>query len=72
MDMPARTGYARIAPSRRARIRRTLRRAYEHGASIRTLADQHGYSYWLVCQLLIECEIHLRSYGGRPGRPART
>ena len=70
--MPARTGYARIAPSRRARIRRTLRRAYEHGASILTLADQHGYSYWLVRQLLIESETHLRPHGRRPGRPVRT
>ncbi|WP_406430381.1 helix-turn-helix domain-containing protein [Streptomyces sp. NBC_00631] len=48
-----------------------LKKAYDKGASIRTLAQGCGRSYGFVHRLLTEADTTLRSRGG-PNRPSRT
>ncbi|HWU05451.1 MAG TPA: helix-turn-helix domain-containing protein [Streptomyces sp.] len=55
----------------RKKLGADLRRAYDKGASIRTLAEGCGRSYGFVHFLLTEAGTTLRSRGGDTrGRPA--
>ncbi len=54
----------------REQVVEELRRAYEGGASIRTLVARTGRSYGAVHAMLIEAGATMRSRGG-PNRRAR-
>ncbi|MBT3164031.1 transcriptional regulator [Streptomyces sp. Vc74B-19] len=53
------TGRDRVVKARR------LRRKYESGATIRSLAAEAGLSYGLTRVLLLEAKTKLRERGGR-------
>ncbi|NLV79980.1 MAG: helix-turn-helix domain-containing protein [Rhodococcus sp.] len=48
-----------------------LKRRYEAGASIRTLAQEMGRSYGFVHNVLVESQVRLRGRGG-PNRRRAT
>jgi hypothetical protein len=58
----------RIGGDVRLEFRRTLRRQYEGGMSIRQLAAHHGRSFGNVRQLLVEAGTTLRPRGGAHAR----
>jgi hypothetical protein len=66
----------RITGSARTRMSADLKKQYEKGASIRTLARAIGRSYGFVHRILSKSGVQLRARGGgphrRPGRIART
>ncbi|WP_436848009.1 helix-turn-helix domain-containing protein [Streptomyces coeruleorubidus] len=55
----------------RHKVRADLKKAYDKGASIRTLARGCGRSYGFVHRLLTEAGTAMRSRGG-PGTRSRT
>jgi transposase-like protein len=70
---------ARITGSTRDKLAADLKKMYEKGASIRSLAESMGRSYGFVHRILGESGVTLRGRGGntRRGRvrnqnPART
>ncbi|EHR48462.1 hypothetical protein SacmaDRAFT_0147 [Saccharomonospora marina XMU15] len=66
----------RVTGSARTRMGADLKKKYEKGASIRTLARLTGRSYGLVHRILSESGVQLRARGGGPHRrrsqPTRT
>lgn len=66
----------RITGSARTRMGADLRKKYEKGASIRTLARLTGRSYGFIHRILSESGVQLRARGGgphrRPGQTTRT
>ena len=60
---PIRKG-ARITGSARDKLTADLRKKYEKGQSIRSLADGTGRSYGFVHRLLVDAEVPLRGRGG--------
>ncbi|MBC9729901.1 transcriptional regulator [Streptomyces sp. TRM68367] len=44
---------------------RQLRPKYEHGATIRALAEEAGLSYWQTRELLLDAGTLLRGRGAR-------
>lgn len=54
----------RITGDERGTLSTTLRRRYEGGASIRTLAAETGRSYGFVHRVLLESGATLRGRGG--------
>lgn len=54
----------RIIGDERVSLTRKLRRDYEGGASIRTLAEETGRSYGFVHRILTESGVTLRGRGG--------
>jgi hypothetical protein len=55
---------ARITGSARDKLTADLRKKYEKGQSIRSLADGTGRSYGFVHRLLVDAEVPLRGRGG--------
>ncbi len=57
----------------RIRVRSKLKKEYERGSSIRSLAELTGRSYGFIHRLLLESGVQLRGRGGRPftGSPRR-
>jgi predicted transcriptional regulator len=66
----------RITGSTRTRMAADLKKKYEKGASIRTLARLTGRSYGFVHRILSESGVQLRARGGslrrRPSQTLRT
>lgn len=58
----------RIKGAERVEVARSLRRAYEGGATIRALAARRTMSYGLVYALLKEAKTEFRGRGGRVSR----
>ncbi|MFD7995543.1 helix-turn-helix domain-containing protein [Streptomyces mexicanus] len=54
----------KITGTQRAQLAATLKKAYDSGVSIRTLAKSTGRSYGFVHGLLTEAGTVLRSRGG--------
>ncbi|TCN57961.1 hypothetical protein EV641_10156 [Rhodococcus sp. SMB37] len=66
---------ARVTGESRDRLQAELKRRYEAGASIRTLAQETGRSYGFVHNVLVESQVRLRGRGGpnrRRAAPAST
>ncbi|MET9144570.1 MULTISPECIES: helix-turn-helix domain-containing protein [unclassified Streptomyces] len=63
-----------ITGTARAELAREMRKQYEHGMSIRAIAEEHGRSYGFVHKMLTETDVPLRGRGGpRPhARPAES
>lgn len=62
----------RLAESEvRTELAAALRTAYDNGATIRALADEHGLAFATIRTLLIETGATLRSRGG-PNRTRRA
>ncbi|MBO4240042.1 MULTISPECIES: helix-turn-helix domain-containing protein [Pseudonocardia] len=55
---------ARITGTQRGKLAADLRKKYEKGASIRSLAEQTGRSYGFVHRVLSETGVTLRGRGG--------
>jgi hypothetical protein len=55
---------ARVTGTRRAKLVSDLRKQYEKGVSIRTLAERTGRSYGFVRRILGESGVQLRGRGG--------
>ncbi|MFD3811262.1 helix-turn-helix domain-containing protein [Rhodococcus sp. NPDC058639] len=62
----------RITGDSRDRLQAELKRRYEAGASIRTLAHETGRSYGFVHNVLVESDVQLRGRGGPNRRRAAT
>jgi hypothetical protein len=62
--MPTLKKGARITGSDRTKLAADLKKAYDKGTSIRTLADKHGRSYGFVHRVLSESGVALRGRGG--------
>ncbi|UYP20796.1 helix-turn-helix domain-containing protein [Rhodococcus sp. Z13] len=62
---------ARVTGESRDRLQEELKRRYEEGASIRTLAKETGRSYGFVHNVLVESRVQLRGRGG-PNRRRAT
>ncbi|WP_133849869.1 helix-turn-helix domain-containing protein [Labedaea rhizosphaerae] len=60
--------FKRVQGEQRDQLARKLRRKYERGASIRTLAEGTGRSYGFVHRVLSESGVHMRSRGGATKR----
>lgn len=58
----------RVTGSARTRMGAALKKKYEKGASIRTLARLTGRSYGFVHRILSESGVQLRARGGGPHR----
>lgn len=58
----------RIKGRERVAVARTLRQAYDAGATIRRLAEDRDMSYGTVRTLLLEAKTQLRGRGGRVAR----
>ncbi|MEU5843947.1 helix-turn-helix domain-containing protein [Rhodococcus sp. NPDC047139] len=63
---------ARVTGESRDRLQEDLKRRYEEGASIRTLAQETGRSYGFVHNVLVESQVRLRGRGGPNRRRAAT
>ena len=61
---------ARVTGESRDRLQEDLKRRYEEGASIRTLAQETGRSYGFVHNVLVESQVRLRGRGGPNRRRA--
>ncbi|MFD6856799.1 helix-turn-helix domain-containing protein [Rhodococcus sp. NPDC060086] len=61
---------ARVTGESRDRLQAELKRRYEAGASIRTLAQETGRSYGFVHNVLVESQVRLRGRGGPNRRRA--
>lgn len=55
---------SRVTGESRNRLQEELKRRYEAGASIRTLAQETGRSYGFVHNVLVESKVQLRGRGG--------
>lgn len=55
---------ARITGTQRGKLAADLKKKYEKGASIRSLAEQTGRSYGFVHRVLSETGVTLRGRGG--------
>ena len=55
---------ARVTGRTRDKLQNQLKRQYEAGASIRSLARTTGRSYGFVHNVLVESHVQLRSRGG--------
>ncbi|MGH3261765.1 MAG: helix-turn-helix domain-containing protein [Trebonia sp.] len=62
---------SRVTGSERDRLAADLRKRYDGGASIRTLADSTGRSYGFVHRILTESGATLRGRGGATRGKAR-
>ncbi|MCP2256330.1 hypothetical protein LX15_000013 [Streptoalloteichus tenebrarius] len=62
---------ARITGRLRQQVAADLKKKYEKGASIRSLAASTGRSYGFVHRILIEAGVQLRGRGGDRRRTAR-
>lgn len=62
---------SRVTGGERDRLAAELRRKYDSGASIRTLADSTGRSYGFVHRILTESGATLRGRGGATRGRAR-
>jgi hypothetical protein len=62
---------SRVTGGERDRLAAELRRKYDSGASIRTLADSTGRSYGFVHRILTESGATLRGLGGATRGRAR-
>lgn len=60
----------RVTGESRSRLQEELKRRYEAGASIRTLAQETGRSYGFVHNVLVESHVRLRGRGGPNRRRA--
>ena len=64
---------SRVTGADRDKLAADLRRKYDQGASIRTLAQSTGRSYGFIHRILSESGTSLRGRGGATrGRAART
>lgn len=63
--IPAQKKRRRIPSADRAPLANALRRAYEAGATVRSLATDNGSSYGLTHALLAEAGTQFRPRGGR-------
>ncbi|MEW2568411.1 helix-turn-helix domain-containing protein [Streptomyces sp. NPDC047070] len=61
----------RVHPSNRAAFAAFLRRDYEAGSSIRSLAGREGFAYGTIRRLLKEAGTTLRRRGGGLPRPRK-
>lgn len=59
---------ARITGNTRDKLASDLKKKYEKGASIRTLAESTGRSYGFVHRVLCESGVQLRGRGGATTR----
>ncbi|MCP2257258.1 hypothetical protein LX15_000943 [Streptoalloteichus tenebrarius] len=62
---------ARITGRLRQQVAADLKKKYEKGASIRSLARATGRSYGFVHRILIEAGVQLRGRGGARRRTTR-
>ncbi|MCP2257690.1 hypothetical protein LX15_001376 [Streptoalloteichus tenebrarius] len=62
---------ARITGRLRQQIAADLKKKYEKGASIRSLARSTGRSYGFVHRILIEAGVQLRGRGGARRKTTR-
>ncbi|MCP2256605.1 hypothetical protein LX15_000288 [Streptoalloteichus tenebrarius] len=62
---------ARITGRLRQQVAADLKKKYEKGASIRSLARSTGRSYGFVHKVLIEAGVQLRGRGGARRRTTR-
>lgn len=60
----------RITGAEREELAAQFKDRYQHGASIRALADESGRSYGFVHRVLTESGVQLRGRGG-PTRSAK-
>ena len=61
---PALPRGSRVTGKTRDRLQNQLRKQYEAGASIRSLAKTTGRSYGFIHNVLVEANVKLRSRGG--------
>ncbi|GAB4585811.1 MULTISPECIES: helix-turn-helix domain-containing protein [Nocardia] len=54
----------RVTGKSRDRLQSQLKKQYEAGASIRSLARETGRSYGFIHNVLVESHVQLRSRGG--------
>ena len=54
----------RVTGKTRDRLQNQLKKQYEAGASIRSLAEATGRSYGFVHNVLVEADVPLRGRGG--------
>ncbi|HZC70652.1 MAG TPA: helix-turn-helix domain-containing protein [Jatrophihabitans sp.] len=57
---------ARVTGTQRTKLAADLKKAYQKGESIRSLAATHGRSYGFVHRVLTESDVRLRGRGGPP------
>ena len=62
----------RVKGDDRDKLKAELKRRYEKGRSIRSLADQMGRSYGFTRKLLVEAGVTLRQRGGNGNRKRRS
>ncbi|MEU1204108.1 helix-turn-helix domain-containing protein [Nocardia sp. NPDC056611] len=60
----------RVTGKSRDRLQSQLKKQYEAGASIRSLARETGRSYGFIHNVLVESHVQLRSRGGANRRKA--
>lgn len=75
-DRPAQTKATlgkgtRVTGKPRDRLQSQLKKQYEAGASIRSLARSTGRSYGFIHNVLVESHVQLRGRGGANRRKAR-
>lgn len=63
---------ARVTGKSRNRLQSQLKKEYEAGASIRTLARTTGRSYGFVHNVLVESNVVLRGRGGANRRKSSS
>ena len=61
---------ARVTGKPRDKLQAQLKKQYEAGASIRSLAESTGRSYGFIHNVLVESNTQLRSRGGANRRKA--
>ncbi|WP_280484775.1 helix-turn-helix domain-containing protein [Nocardia cyriacigeorgica] len=61
----------RVTGKSRDRLQSQLKKQYEAGASIRSLARATGRSYGFIHNVLVESHVQLRSRGGANRRKAQ-
>lgn len=61
---------ARVTGKSRDKLTTQLKKQYEAGASIRSLAQSTGRSYGFVHKVLVESDVKLRGRGGANRRKA--
>lgn len=70
-DAPLAKG-TRVTGKSRDRLQSQLKKQYEAGASIRSLAEATGRSYGFIHNVLVESDVQLRSRGGANRRKATS
>ncbi|MCU1646660.1 MAG: hypothetical protein JWN03_6935 [Nocardia sp.] len=60
----------RVTGKSRDRLQSQLKKQYESGSSIRSLARETGRSYGFIHNVLVESHVQLRSRGGANRRKA--